>query len=309
MSGSDRTGKFTLALAAAAALIFMCGAMGGFLIEQYAKVHQVNAAYQKNSESDRRETSEKIADACQGLSPEAFRVCISDKIETYYTDQSTNEGLKAQKDMALSAFWMFAVSAFMAGLTAAGVWFIYKTLQATKDTLAEAKETSKAAWQTVENSSETDHRTLCAYVVVDSIKGTLTPVGDEYQINVVAVLKNTGITPALLVNTELRIDGSNKKIEQRKMFAPGNMALWEIGRDSTAKLVNESFVKKSDVFPDIVGYQDENPLLYFVANVQFRYLDYLNKLHNEAGPRNVPFSVEMRLTRDLSEPIDLDFRA
>lgn len=124
--------------------------MSGLVIEQYSKVHQANSAYQKSAVRDRRKASDKIANTCQKLSGDDFRACISDEIEANYTDQATNEGLQVQKDMALWAFWMFVVSAFMAGLTTVGVWFIYKTLEATRDTLNEAGKTTAAANKTNE---------------------------------------------------------------------------------------------------------------------------------------------------------------
>ena len=56
---------------------------------QWIEIHNANAAYQKNAESDRKKSAHEIAQTCRDLSFIKFRNCVSQKIETYYEDQAT----------------------------------------------------------------------------------------------------------------------------------------------------------------------------------------------------------------------------
>ena len=144
MFGSNRIGQLTLALVALVCAIFMAGVMYGLVSEQYAKVHQVNAAYQKNAEADRQKTNDEIAQACHGGDFIAFRNCISNKLETYYKDQATNEDLNAQKDMAFWAFWLLLATVLSILISLAGLYLLLDSLRQTRRSISDTREIGQA---------------------------------------------------------------------------------------------------------------------------------------------------------------------
>ncbi|CAN7647797.1 hypothetical protein [Mesorhizobium caraganae] len=117
-----------LTLAAATVLIFMVGIMSAIILEQYAKVREVYAVYQEHSERDRRDTEKMIAESCFGMDKSAFVKCVSDKFETYDRDQSSNQDLQAQKDMAFWAFCTFLASCVSLAITGLGIYYVRNTL-------------------------------------------------------------------------------------------------------------------------------------------------------------------------------------
>ncbi|MBE0704814.1 MAG: hypothetical protein IH582_16890 [Afipia sp.] len=110
--------------------------------EQYVNRHEASAQYQRNAESDRHATSYEVAEACQGRAGNAFRACIAEHLETYYRDQATNEDLQAQQDMAYWAGALFFSSTILTGI---GIFLLYGTLAATRETLREAERGADAA--------------------------------------------------------------------------------------------------------------------------------------------------------------------
>ena len=149
MSDRSRLGDITLALVALATTIFMAGTIAALVIGQYAKIHEVNAAYQQNAKRDRTNSSNEIAESCENKTAAAFHSCIVDHLESYYAKQTTNQDLQAQQDMA---FWAACLFFSSTGLTLVGIYLLWQTLGATRqtlvatrDTLIEAGKTTKAA--------------------------------------------------------------------------------------------------------------------------------------------------------------------
>lgn len=144
MFGSNRIGQLTLALVALVCAIFMAGVMYGLVSEQYAKVHQVNAAYQKNADADRKKANYEIAHACHGRDFITFRNCVSDKLEAYYKEQTTNEDLKAQKDMAFWAGWLLILTVFSILISLAGLYLLLDSLRQTRRSISDTREIGQA---------------------------------------------------------------------------------------------------------------------------------------------------------------------
>ena len=151
MSDRSRLGDITLALVALATTIFMAGTITALLISEYAKIHQVNAAYQQNAESNRATSSKKIAEACEDRDGSAFDSCIVDHLEAYYRQQATNQDLQAQQDMAFWAACLFISSTI---LTAIGIYLLWQTLTASRETLVEARMATKAAVEAADAARE-----------------------------------------------------------------------------------------------------------------------------------------------------------
>ncbi len=151
MSKGDWLDTTLLVLIAGCVLVLMSALAGSLLLEQYAKVHEVNAAYQQNAERDRHASANEVAEQCGNRQGEAFRICVLEHLETYYRDQATNEDLNAQKDMAYWAGALFFSSTILTGM---GIWLLWLTLMATRDTLKEARNTTFAAIAAADSASE-----------------------------------------------------------------------------------------------------------------------------------------------------------
>lgn len=185
-------GEATLALVALTTLVFMLAVTTAMVLSEYAKVHSSNAAYQQNAEHDRRIASEEIASACENRTEAAFRLCIADRVETYYRDQATNEDLQAQQDMA---FWAAALFVSSTILTAIGIWLLYRTLSATQQTLIEAGRTTAAAEDAVVETRRIGEAQTRAYIVL-SPEDFGPPEGGTLPFSIQITIKNTGVTPA-----------------------------------------------------------------------------------------------------------------
>jgi len=150
-------------------------------------VHETNAAYQKNAEHDRRITSKEIAESCGGRGGSAFLTCITEALETYYSKQATNEDLQAQQDMAFWAKWMMYISAATAAVTAAGVWYVARTLEETRranEIMGEAYLTDQRPWLALRISSQKPLK-------INNL---------DVSIELACFVKNIGKTPATIVN-------------------------------------------------------------------------------------------------------------
>lgn len=173
----------------------IAGGATWLIIEQYSKVHLVNAAYQKNSENDRKIASQKIAQTCKLPNFIAFRKCVADHLETYYADQATNEDLQAQKDMALWAFWVVLVSVLTAFITLVGVWYVKNTLKATADAVTAANKTNEIMLN--------EQRPIFVFEEVRFQK--MASGGDISPFRAAAILKNVGKTPARVFDATLMV--------------------------------------------------------------------------------------------------------
>lgn len=173
-----------LTLVAVGVFVAMCGAISGLILEQYAKVHAVNAAYLKIAEIEQRSSSEEAARACQDVERGVvFRDCIADQLKSYYAKRSANDDLRVQKDMAFWAFWLFIVSFFGVGLLALTFW--------------ETLRTARAAEDAVRIADKTAERQLRAYVGVEYVSIFDTREGQTPTVSI--AYKNFGQTPAVKI--------------------------------------------------------------------------------------------------------------
>ena len=193
------------ALSAGTVFVFMVGVITAAILGQYAKVHETNAAYQQNAENDRRGSSEEIAETCGGREGSAFRTCIAETLETYYTEQATNKDLQAQQNMAFWAKWMMYVSAATAAVTAAGVWYVARTLEETRranEIMGKAYLTDQRPWLSV-NIRPKEPLRINDY-----------SAGIEFNLSV----KNIGKTPATLANIETKLVPSPNAADGNTLF-------------------------------------------------------------------------------------------
>lgn len=132
--------------------------------------------------------------------------------------------LKAQQEMARWAFWMFIAAAASVFLTGVGVFLIWRTLKATRDTLKEARRTTdtaikaaetaeftnKIAEATVDETRVSNERQLRAYVHVAnaSMDASSNPI-------IRFTIKNHGQTPAKNLSVIIRTV-IQKSIDERE---------------------------------------------------------------------------------------------
>lgn len=184
MPKRDWLGNGVLLAVAVGVVFFLCLCALGVGISEYAKVHEVNAAYQKNAEEDRKRSAEEVAKACERGTSD-FRSCVSDHLETYYQDQARNEDLKAQKDMAFWAAALLALGIFQALLSSVGVYLLIDSLAKTSEALDLSREANII-------SSRNAERELRAYLSVFDFDTTVTNAAITTKIT----FKNSGQTPA-----------------------------------------------------------------------------------------------------------------
>lgn len=145
MPDSNRGGDPVLTLAAIGALIALCVCAAGIVLNEYAKVQQGYAAYQRNAAEDRHEAAEKAAQACKDRDVTALAACVANQLEAHASKQSTNQDLQAQQDMAFWAMWMFIASGGTILVTGVGVYLVWQTLEATREAVAAANRTADEA--------------------------------------------------------------------------------------------------------------------------------------------------------------------
>lgn len=130
---------------AAAILVISFGWAFSLVLDGFASVHNANARYQQNAENDRKKPAVEISEACDDLGINEFRQCIADKLETHYQEQSTNEDLQAQQDMAYWAMLLLGVSAVGVLVSVGGVMLLIATIRQGKLGLEKSTDAVVAA--------------------------------------------------------------------------------------------------------------------------------------------------------------------
>lgn len=187
MPESNR-GLGTPALIASTAILLMAlGFLGDMLSRHWERVHETNAAYQKNAEYDRDKSADEIAEACGERGALEFRKCVRENLEAHYRDQAANEDLQAQQDMALWAFWLLLASIAGILVSFAGVLLLIATIRQGRDGL-------KVADAAVGVTREIGRDQVRAYVEISKVTFYWgTPRGKHPQFKI--HIKNHGETP------------------------------------------------------------------------------------------------------------------
>lgn len=291
MPKRDWLGDFIFALVALAALVAVVACATGIILSEYAKVHLSNAAYQQNAENDRYAANQEIANACGGLTGPEFSLCVSDKLESYYRDQATNEDLQAQQDMA---FWAAALFISSTVLTAAGLLMIWRTLVHTRRAaeyagaaVLEAKEATKAARDAVVATERIGEAQVRAYlsIVESSINVRADGSGVETRLEV----KNFGNSPAKKVHIAYRI-GIAVNPQNLRDNGPMVVPPWEHVFDET--IASGTTRKFNHFHGDLPLAPDEMNAIQaqalppmFYATMTIRFLDVFDRVNAETQHR------------------------
>ncbi|MEQ1944229.1 hypothetical protein ABMA32_17585 [Mesorhizobium sp. VNQ89] len=232
MSNRDWLGSAALATVGLGVCLFLGILLAGVTISEYAKVHEVNAAYQRNAEQDRQHAANEAAASCEGISGAAFRACVSQALESYYREQATNEDLKAQKDMAFWAFMIFALGIVQTGLSGVGIWYVILNLREARKVTAQAAHGNRQAARAAiaaQNSADEARRANEAsdirwvvenrpWLTIESEPSVhlFSHGGKRINLRVELTVKNVGKTPAFDVELEVRLATSqmtNAKVD------------------------------------------------------------------------------------------------
>ncbi|MEP3266419.1 MAG: hypothetical protein ABJM86_08825 [Hyphomicrobiales bacterium] len=151
-----------------------------------------------------KEAEQHIEKTCLNREPAEMAECIRHILEATNQHNRAENDLVAQTEMAIWAFWLLIVSTFALAFTAIGVWFIYRTLSITRETLTQATLTTKAANETVKVTREMGHAQIRAYLSIRN--GNYSISGNDIRFDV--CLANTGQSPSRRAKMSCKIRGN-----------------------------------------------------------------------------------------------------
>lgn len=288
MSKRDWTGDLTLTLIGATVLVFMVACATGIIISQYAKIHEVYAAYQKNAGNDRKQAADEAAQTCDRRSD--LRLCIAETLETYYRDQTANQDLQAQQDMA---FWAAALFISSTALTSAGLLLIWRTLIHTRvaathagEAVVEAKAATKAAQDAVAVTQAIGQAQVRAYIASVtswiSVRHNTNPKCVETSIS----LRNFGQSPArkvhIVYRSAITVDGGMTLRETGPVTSPdwGSAMGKDIasGTDHQFRMLHTNLNLTDD---EVLAIQDPTRIFLFLTTLKIRFMDVFGVEHEE----------------------------
>jgi hypothetical protein len=134
--------------------------------------------------------------ACAGGEEAAAIECIREAVISSEEQSNSRQDLQAQQDMADWAFWMLIATCFTLGVTALGVWFVKRTLDATLQAVEDtgrATEEMRKANAIAQKMGEIQVR---AYLSIEKVE-----IGFNQSGNLLlhVQVRNSGNSPAKLV--------------------------------------------------------------------------------------------------------------
>lgn len=190
--GSDRRertphlGGFGLLIA----LILCCLIVGGLTYSagiEGERRDQYPAAYSDTAKQSAQRT-------CVGTEPGAVFDCVYEKVEASQDQARAEQDLDAQQGMK---FWAAIMAIFTLAtvlITAVGVWFVKRTLDATLEAVEDTGRATDAMLAGNEIAQKSAEKQLRAYLSVKSIT-----ISDDREIGGLGygvILINNGVTPA-----------------------------------------------------------------------------------------------------------------
>jgi hypothetical protein len=143
MSDGDRGKRSQDLIAAGLAAVALFGAV--VLAFAIGGTLGVNSGRDQVSAREHYEhTKQDNLRACIGREGAAAVECVSEAIEAAQDQSDARQDLYAQQDMSKWAFWMVIVSGLTVGITAVGVWFVKRTLDATLEAVADTGKATAA---------------------------------------------------------------------------------------------------------------------------------------------------------------------
>lgn len=115
-----------------------------FAIASERAAYRAQAGYEQQRTYDYARNAEtNIERTCGGLDGQAQTICVKEIIESTNEHQRSERNLSAQQNMARWALWMVVLSAVSSVITAIGIYFVWRTLDANTAAVAQAKEANQ----------------------------------------------------------------------------------------------------------------------------------------------------------------------
>jgi hypothetical protein len=181
-------GLCTVALLAAVILAFAIGNASG-----------VNGGREQVSAREHYEhTKQDNLRACIGREGAAAVECVSEAIEAAQQQSDSRQDLYAQRDMSRWAFWLLILTAITVAITAVGVWFVKRTLEATLEAVEDTGKATEAMQDANKIAREAQRPWLSVRAhLSSSFEPGQTHEGvDGFYVNVAGEIKNHGDSPA-----------------------------------------------------------------------------------------------------------------
>jgi hypothetical protein len=149
--------------------------------------------------------------------------------------------LAAQQSMAKSTSLMNAAAWLGVLFTLVGLGMLYRTLVYTRAAAEQSQRAADSAQSSISVTQETAYRTLRAYVVVESVEGTIAVGKTKITGHVTVALKNTGVTPAhfQVFMVRVRMPDSKTSNQPHKAYLSASAGGRELGKDGTYILERE----------------------------------------------------------------------
>lgn len=133
--------------------------------------------------------------ACVGREGPAAVECVSEAIEAAQEQSDSRQDLYAQRDMSRWAFWLLILTGITVAITAVGVWFVKRTLEATLEAVEDTGKATKA----MTRQNELMEAAQRPYVVVECGKSPTTADERGHIMPVEYRYANFGGTPAQII--------------------------------------------------------------------------------------------------------------
>lgn len=173
----------------------------------YEHVNPVSNEYE-TSEYQKRANA-RVENECSGIQGVDFAKCANEIEKAARDAHRSQKDLKAQRYMALWAFFMAAAGIVGLIVTGVGLYFIYRTLVA-------SEKATKAAVEAVNVTRDMGERQIRAYLAVENSTVRNLAVGQNMKIEF--SLKNSGQSPAKNVSVETIICFTDEDPNSKKLY-------------------------------------------------------------------------------------------
>ncbi|MGJ8589421.1 MAG: hypothetical protein ACSHXW_14820 [Yoonia sp.] len=256
--------KFNWVIAAA----FGLGLLFAFSIAGYQLgrgIGELRGKGEAQAQNHAEHTSEQIQRACLGLDTVPQADCINAIIASSNENQRAENDLIAQTEMSTWAFWMLWTTIFMALVTAGGVYFVWRTLEATRQMAAETTRIGEAQ--------------VRAYITIEAttVTPTINPAGDYVDWQLWVEIRNTGQSPARKITIDIDRWFGNEVgdaycpdlasgisgVLQPRFITPIDSLKFHPRNNTQVKIGITAVVKFEDVFCDSGEFREE--IAHFVG--------------------------------------------
>lgn len=152
-----------------------------------------------------KDTPDRVQRACAGREAAALYECVAKEIEATREDQRSEYDLSAQNQMADWAFWMMVATIVTALLTGWALFYIKRTLDATREAVEDTSEATlamKEANKITRDIMELEHRPILEFMGF-AIEPFSRQDGPFPIAMLVARWRNIGAMPALVTSTKI----------------------------------------------------------------------------------------------------------